>query len=114
MTRTEGTVRRFRPERIEGWQRFGDHAIRLGPVVEAHEGGPLSAYFARFAQGERAPLPAPYSEVWVVLRGAVSIHGQGATFTAGPGELLHVPEHSPGEVWAEQDTEMACVSVPAH
>lgn len=114
MPEQEGTVRRFTSAGIEDWQSLGDHRIQLGPVIEKAEGGPLSAYYARFGAGETAPLPAPYAEVWVVVAGAVSVHTRGRTVSAGPGDILHVPENSPGEVRADEDTELACVSVPAH
>lgn len=114
MTPPEGTVRRFASARIEHWQALDGRNIRLGPVIGTEEGGPLSAYYARFGAGESAPLPAPYEEVWIVLSGSVTVHTGGTTLTAGPGELLHVPENSPGELRTNEDTELACVSVPAH
>lgn len=114
MTQPEGTVRRFSPARVEHWQGMGDHRIELGPVIEKEEGGPLSAYYARFGKGETAALPAPYSEVWVVISGSLTVRTPDGAVTAGPGDLLHVPEHSPGQLRAEEDTELACVSVPAH
>lgn len=114
MTQSEGTVRRFSPAQVENWQGLGDHRIQLGPVIGKEEGGPLSAYYARFGKGETADLPAPYSEVWIVISGSLTVRAPDSTVTAGPGDLLHVPEHSPGELRAEEDTELACVSVPAH
>lgn len=114
MTRREGTVRGFASARIEYWQGMEGHDIRLGPVIEKAEGGPLSAYYARFGAGERAPLPAPYTEIWIVVSGSVTVHTPGDTVKAGPGDMLHVPENSPGELRADEDTELACVSVPAH
>lgn len=107
-------ARRFSAKEVEGWQDLGDHGIRIGPVITKEEGGPLSAYYARFDRGEVATLPAPYEEVWVVVSGAMTLRTPDRIVTAGPGDLLHVPEHSPGELRAEEDTELACVSVPAH
>jgi quercetin dioxygenase-like cupin family protein len=52
--------------------------------------------------------------VWVVLRGRLRIRGGGTDVTVGAGEYLHVPEDSPGEVEALEDTALVCVSVPAH
>jgi ethanolamine utilization protein EutQ (cupin superfamily) len=114
MTRPEGTVRGFASARLEHWQEWEGHDIRVGPVIGKEEGGPLSAYYARFGAGTRAPLPAPYTEVWIVVSGAVTLHTPGGAVTAGPGDMLHVPEDSPGELEATEDTELACVSVPAH
>ena len=114
MTRAGDDVRRFSAAEVEDWHGLDGHRIQVGPVVDKAEGGPLSAYYARFGRGEAAALPAPYTEVWVVLSGSVTVRIPGGTVTAGPGDLLHVPEHSPGELRAEEDTELACVSVPAH
>ena len=114
MTRHEGTVRHYSPGKVELWQGMDGRAIRIGPLVEKAEGGPLSAYYARFGSGETAALPAAYTEVWVVLSGSLTLRTGGRVLTAGPGDLLHVPEDSPGELTAEEDTELACVSVPAH
>lgn len=114
MPRNEGTVRHFSADRVGQWQGMDGHAIEIGPLIEKAEGGPLSAYYARFGVGETAALPAGYAEVWVVVSGSLTLRTGGRTLTAGPGDLLHVPEDSPGELTAEEDTELACVSVPAH
>lgn len=114
MPQHEGTVRRFSPAGVEHWQGLDGHAIRIGPLIEKSEGGPLSAYYASFGEGETAALPAGYAEVWVVLSGSLTLHTGGRVLTAGPGDLLHVPEDSPGELTADEATELACVSVPAH
>ncbi|GAA1107001.1 cupin [Nocardiopsis metallicus] len=89
-------------------------AVQVGPLVEKAEGGPLSAYYARFGRGEGAALPAGYAKVWMVITGALTLRTGGSTLPAGPGDLLHVPEDSPGELTADEDTELACVSVPVH
>jgi ethanolamine utilization protein EutQ (cupin superfamily) len=114
MPRSKGTVRRFSPDQVEQWQGMDGHAIQIGSLVEKAEGGPLSAYYARFGSGERAALPAGYAEVWVVVSGSLTLRTGGRTLTADPGDVLHVPEDSPGELTAEEDTELVCVSVPAH
>ncbi|WP_026116770.1 AraC family ligand binding domain-containing protein [Nocardiopsis valliformis] len=110
----QGTVRCFSPSRVGHWQGMDGHAIQIGPLIEKAEDGPLSAYYARFGRGETAALPAGYAEVWVVITGALTLRTGGRTLTAGPGDLLHVPEDSPGELTADEETELACVSVPAH
>jgi ethanolamine utilization protein EutQ (cupin superfamily) len=108
-------VRAFDTERNEGRTlQFGERQVFITPGVEQSEGGPLSAYSAHFGRGERADLPAPYEEVWVLLRGRLRIRGGDADVTVSAGEYLHVPEDSPGEVEALEDTTLVCVSVPAH
>jgi ethanolamine utilization protein EutQ (cupin superfamily) len=94
--------------------QLGDHQIFMTPAVEQSEGRPLSAYSATFGRGERADLPAPYEEVWVVIHGRLRIRSGDSDITVGPGQFVHVPEDSPGEVEATEDTTLVCVSVPAH
>ncbi|MFF1670323.1 hypothetical protein ACFVWN_11380 [Nocardiopsis flavescens] len=110
---TPPRVRGFGPGTGGDAVRFGG-GIRIAPGVEAAEGGPLSTYTAFFAAGARADLPAPYTEVWVVLAGALRV-GEGAgAATVRSGDHVHVPEHAPGTVEALEDTTVVCVSVPAH
>ncbi|SDE35460.1 cupin [Glycomyces harbinensis] len=111
---TDALVRVFDTEENDRTLRFGDRRISITPAVEQAEGGPLSAYSARFGRGERADLPAPYEEVWVVVHGRIRIRSAGSEVEIGPGGFLHVPEDSPGEVEALEDTALVCVSVPAH
>lgn len=115
MTWNRSAVRRF--ETTEGArhsQRLGDHDITLTPAVQASEGGPLSAYSARFGRGERAELPAPYEEVWVIIRGRLRICSEGSVLLVGVGQYVHVREDSPGQVEALEETVLVSVSVPAH
>lgn len=110
---TAPKLRKFNRDALD-WQSFGDKAIALAPVITKDEGGPLSAYFARFGKGEAADLPAPYAEVWVVTKGVLTLRSEGRTLTASAGELLHLPPDTPGEVVADTETELVCVSVPPH
>src|SRR5688500_18748455 len=79
--------------------RFGD-LIRIAPDLDKEAGGVMSAYTAFFQAGARADLPAPYSEVWVVLDGALRVGAGSAAVTVRAGEFVHVPEQAPGIVEA--------------
>lgn len=92
---------------------FGD-GILISPALDGDVGGSMSAYTSFFPAGARADLPAPYAEVWVVLRGAVRVGAEGEAVTSRAGDFVHVPEHAPGSVEALEDTTMVCISVPAH
>ncbi|WP_148239359.1 cupin [Ruania zhangjianzhongii] len=111
---SEPTVRRFDAAANDRTIRFGDREVFLTPAVTADEGGALSAYSAQFGKGERAELPAPYGEVWVVLHGCLRLRSRDSELTVHAGQYAHVPEHTPGELEALQDTTLACISVPAH
>ncbi|GAA1182571.1 cupin domain-containing protein [Nesterenkonia xinjiangensis] len=114
MTHIVPTVRRFTTDADDRSVPLGDRRIWITPAVEASEGGPLSAYSAHFGRSERAELSAPYEEVWVVLRGELRVTGGSSELLVHAGEFLHVPEDSPGQVEAMVDTDLVCVSVPAH
>lgn len=115
MTTSRSAVRRFDTTASTGHsQRLGDHDITITSAVEASEGGPLSAYSARFGPGERAELPASYHEVWVIVRGRLRILSGDSVLVVGVGQYVHVPEDSPGEVEALEETVLVSVSVPAH
>ncbi|GAA2305116.1 hypothetical protein GCM10009853_072730 [Glycomyces scopariae] len=114
MDHTTPTVRVFNTDEHDSTLRFGDRRITVTPAVERAEGGPLSAYSAHFGRGERADLPAPYEEVWVVVHGRLRIRNGDNVVEVGPGGFVHVPEGSPGEVEAVEDTALVSVSVPAH
>ena len=114
MTRSVPAVRRFTRELNDHSVQFGERQIWVTPAVEASEGGPLSAYSAHFGQGEQAELPAPYEEVWTVLSGQLRVSCGPSVSLVHSGEFLHVPEDTPGWVEAIEDTELVCVSVPAH
>lgn len=82
--------------------------------MRAFAGAPLSAYTAHFGAGARADLPAPYAEVWVVLRGRLRIVAESTERGVDSGSYLYVPANSVGRVEAIEDTTLVCVSVPAH
>ncbi|WP_380168904.1 hypothetical protein [Jannaschia sp. R86511] len=113
MTVTPAGVRKFSSVVGDDAVRFSD-LIRIAPGLDAAAGGSMSAYTASFSAGARADLPVPYSEVWVVLGGALRVGAGTEAVTARTGDFVHVPEQSPGVVEAIEDTTLVCVSVPAH
>jgi hypothetical protein len=93
---TTPQVRCFTSGGESGPVRFGDRRIAISPAIEAAEGGPLSTYSAFFGAGERAELPAPYDEIWVVVRGQISVGETGRRVRAGAGDHVHVPAGARG------------------
>jgi quercetin dioxygenase-like cupin family protein len=99
---------------------IGDDAVRfsediaIAAALRKEDGESMSAYTAFFRAGAIAELPAPYSEIWVVLSGTLRVGVEGDVITARAGDFVHVPEQAPGVVEALDDTTMVCVSVPAH
>jgi quercetin dioxygenase-like cupin family protein len=106
-------VRRFSSAIGDDAVRFGDR-ILIAPALGKEAGGSMSAYTSFLYAGARADLPAPYAEVWVVLRGELRVGDGSDAVTVRAGDFVHVPEQAPGVVEAIEDTTMVCVSVPAH
>lgn len=113
MTPTDPRVRTFTTGQGDEALRFAD-GIRILPGLTEEHAAPMSAYTASFAAGARAPLPAPYVEVWVLLTGALRVGAGRAAVTVEAGEYVYVAEQAPGAVEALEDTTMVCISVPAH
>ncbi|MFC7622384.1 cupin domain-containing protein [Microlunatus sp. GCM10028923] len=113
MVAQPSSARRFSTELGENAIRFNDD-ILIAPAIGKEEGAPLSAYTTFLRAGAQADLPAPYTELWVVLTGALRVGEAGAAVTVRAGDFVHVPEQAPGRVEALEDTTMVCVSAPAH
>lgn len=104
----------FSPLDEEGAIPGGEQAIFISPAVEKSDDRPMSAYTASFRREEPADLPAPYDEVWVVLRGRIRVGEGSHAVEAGAGDYVHVPRNTPGELLAVEKTTMVCVAAPAH
>ncbi|NYE70335.1 cupin domain-containing protein [Microlunatus parietis] len=113
MVDSRSPARSFSTDIDENAVRFSED-ILIAPAIGKDEGGPLSAYTAFFRAGAKADLPAPYTELWVVLSGALRVGDAADAVTVRAGDFVHVPEQAPGLVEALEDTTMVCVSVPAH
>lgn len=113
MAITPPRPRRFSSAIGDDALRFGDR-ILITPALGKEDGGSMSAYTSFFQAGACADLPAPYAEVWVVLRGVLRLGVGNDAVTVRSGDFVHVPEQAPGVVEAIEDTTLVCVSVPAH
>ncbi len=72
----------------------------------------LTARSSTLQQGERISLPAPEEQVWVIVRGRLRLSTLRGTMTVTTGEIVHIPENSPGDVTAEAATTYVSVSLP--
>ncbi|KXK62670.1 cupin [Micromonospora rosaria] len=106
-------VRRFSSTIGDAAVRFGDR-ILIAPGLGKEAGRSMSAYTSFLYAGASADLLASYSEIWVVLCGALRVGAGSDAITVHAGDFVHVPEQAPGVVEAIEDTTMVCVSVPAH
>jgi ethanolamine utilization protein EutQ (cupin superfamily) len=113
MAVTPSQVRKFSTAVGDDSIRFSGDIV-IAPALGVKDGGPMSAYTSVLNAGARADLPAPYTEVWVVLSGVLRVGDANGTVTVRGGEFVHIPEQAPGTVEALEDTTMVCVSAPAH
>ncbi|GAA1755374.1 hypothetical protein GCM10009767_13350 [Kocuria aegyptia] len=50
----------------------------------------------------------------MVLRGRIRVGEGSHVIEAGAGDYVHVPQNTPGELFAVEKTTMVCVAAPAH
>lgn len=105
-------VRKFTRNDAKNWDQLEDKQILGGNVIDRSYGYSMSSMYWQLGRGEEAPVPAPYDEVWTVMRGKVSIRSDQAAVTAGPGEILLVPKGTPGTAHIEADAELLTIAHP--
>ncbi len=103
-------IRAFTPADVRTWEHI-EGGIRLGSVVG--EGyGRMSVGFTQLDAGTRAPLLAPYEEVWIVTAGKMIVDSDGGSVCARPGDLIALRAASRGELRVEADVEMIALAYP--
>ncbi len=84
----EGGSVRFEPLGIESALR-----AEIGEAVGADRSSTLGAGFARF-EGCRFPWTLSYDETVYVIEGSMTVMSMGRELTAGPGDVVFLPEGS--------------------
>ncbi|WP_280460930.1 hypothetical protein [Nocardia carnea] len=103
-------IRAFTPADVRTWEHI-EGGIRLGSVVG--EGyGRMSVGFTQLDAGTRAPLLAPYEEVWIVTAGTMIVDSDDGSVSARPGDLIALRAASRGELRVEADVEMIALAYP--
>jgi len=69
-----------------------DADIFAANVVDQRDGAPVSIGFGRYGPGQGLEETMAVDDVMVVLEGRLSVSARGATVTAGPGEIVHMPK----------------------
>lgn len=77
-----------RLERLAGQ----DAEIWAGNAVDERHGGPVTIGFGRYGPGARLEETIAVHDVMIVLDGEVTVTGDGRPVTAGPGEIVYMPE----------------------
>ncbi|WP_280231200.1 hypothetical protein [Nocardia cyriacigeorgica] len=103
-------IRRFTHRDVRAWEQIAD-GIRIGAALTA-DYGRMSAGFTRMAAGARAPLAAPYEEVWMLTAGTMTIDSADGVASARPGDLIHLHPASRGELSVTRDLDMLALAFP--
>lgn len=87
------TVRKFSVEDAAFERSPGqDRDVFAGDVVNARDGAPITIGFGRYGPDQSLEEEIAVDDVMIVLTGRLSVTSEGATVTAGPGEVVHMPK----------------------
>ncbi|TLF93546.1 hypothetical protein FEK35_29905 [Nocardia cyriacigeorgica] len=103
-------IRGFTRDDVPALEQIAD-GIHIGAALAAGYGR-ISAGFTRMDAGARAPLAAPYEEVWVLTAGAMRIDSADGVVSARPGDLVHLRPASRGELEVTDDLDMLALAFP--
>jgi ethanolamine utilization protein EutQ (cupin superfamily) len=66
--------------------------VFVGNLVDQRHGGPITIGYGRYGPHQRLDETMAVHDVMVVLEGSLSVTGEAGTVTAGPGEIVYMPE----------------------
>lgn len=61
-------------------------------LLDERHGGPVTVGYGRYGPNQSLAETLAVHDVMVVLEGRLSVSARGATITAGPGEIVHMPK----------------------
>ncbi|WP_280480933.1 hypothetical protein [Nocardia cyriacigeorgica] len=103
-------IRAFTPREVRAWEQIDD-GIRIGAAVAA-DYARMSAGFTRMSAGARAPLAAPYEEVWILTAGTMTVDSADGSTVARPGDLVHLHPATRDEFSVTADLAMLALAFP--
>ncbi|MBF6397441.1 hypothetical protein IU438_16770 [Nocardia cyriacigeorgica] len=103
-------IRTFTHRDVRAWEQIAD-GIRIGAALAA-DYGRMSAGFTWMSTGARAPLAAPYEEVWILAAGTMRFDSADGIAVARPGDLIHLHPASRGEFRVAEDLTMLALAYP--
>jgi ethanolamine utilization protein EutQ (cupin superfamily) len=69
-----------------------DADIFAGNLVDEKDGGAITIGYGRYGPDAELTETMAVDDVMIVLEGKLSVTSGGATVTAGPGEIVHMPK----------------------
>ncbi len=68
--------------------------VYTGNVIDQRQGAPISIGYGRYGANESIDEAMAVDDVMIILEGRISVRSDADTFTAGPGEIIHMPKGS--------------------
>ncbi|EJT06753.1 AraC family ligand binding domain-containing protein [Rhizobium sp. CCGE 510] len=65
--------------------------VFVGNLVDERQGGPVSIGYGRYAPGQSLTETMEVDDVMIILEGHLSVSSDAGTVTAGPGEIVYMP-----------------------
>lgn len=69
-----------------------DGDIFAGNVVDQRDGGPITIGYGRYGPRQSLDVTLAVDDVMIILEGQLTVTSAGASMTAGPGEIVHMPK----------------------
>jgi ethanolamine utilization protein EutQ (cupin superfamily) len=80
-----------------------DADVFAGNVVDQRDGAPVTIGYGRWGPGQGIEERLAVDDVMVVLEGRLSVTSASGSFTAGPGEIVHMPKGEQVTIRAEAE-----------
>ena len=65
--------------------------VFVGNLVDERHGGPITIGYGRYAPGQSLTETMAVDDVMIILEGRLSVTTEAGTLTAGPGDIVHMP-----------------------
>ncbi|MGH6614428.1 hypothetical protein [Sphingomonas sp.] len=90
-----------------------DGNVFTGNLIDQRDGGPITIGYGRYGPNEKLEETLAVDDVMIVLEGRLSVSTNTGTVTAGPGEIVYMPEGAPVLIRShEQGAVTAYVTYP--
>jgi len=66
--------------------------VFAGNLIDQRHGGPVTIGYGRYDADQSIDEEIAVDDVMIVLTGRISVTSDGATLTAGPGEIIYMPK----------------------
>lgn len=107
------SVKHFTIKDVATWYQHTDRQMFLGGVLDETNSDAMSVGFGRYQKGESNEWIVTYDEVFVVTKGAYTIHSVDGAKTAKAGEVLFLTKGTKITYeGAEDNTEVVYVTYP--